>query len=94
LQVEDLNSETMNSGVLASKTRGQQMAKIRFAVGSASEAAIWIRYLPNSRLFCFAIVDRKLEGTLGGEASLWDFNLRRRARSTAEVEARARGLID
>ena len=84
----------MNGDVLASHTRGQQMEKIRFAVESVSETAIWVRYLSNSRLFCFAIIDRELQGALGGEASLWDFNLRRRARSFAEIEARARGLTD
>lgn len=70
------------------------MADSRFVVESADEATIWIRYVPKSRLFCFAVVDRKLRGTIGGEASVWDFNLRRRARSIAQVEARARGLID
>jgi hypothetical protein len=70
------------------------MAKIRFVVESADEASIWIRYVRTARMFCFAIIDRKLEGTLGGEASLWGYNLRRRARSIATVEARARGLID
>ena len=70
------------------------MAKIQFVVESADATSIWIRYVRTSRLFCFAVVDRKLEGTIGGEASLWDFHLRRRARSVAKVEARARGLID
>ena len=70
------------------------MAKIRFVVKSSDEASIWIRYVRTARLFCFAIIDRRLEGSLGGEGSLWDFNLRRRARSFAEAECRARGLID
>ena len=69
------------------------MAKIRFVVESSDEASIWIRYVRTARLFCFAIIDRRLEGSLG-EGSLWDFNLRRRARSFAEAECRARGLID
>lgn len=70
------------------------MAKIRFAVESVDEAAIWIRYLPTSQLFCFAIGGRKLQGTLGGKAPLFDLNLRRRARALAKSEARAHALID
>ena len=51
-------------------------------VESADQTAIWIRYVRTARLFCFAIIERKLEGSFGAEASLWDFDLRRRARST------------
>jgi hypothetical protein len=68
------------------------MAGDKFAVESADGTTIWISH--RSHRFCFAIVDRKLEGALGAEANLREFNLRRRARSFAEREARLRGLID
>jgi hypothetical protein len=70
------------------------VAKIQFIVESADATSVWIRHVRTARQFCFAVVDRKLEGTLGGEGNLFDFNLRRRARSIAMIEARARGLID
>jgi hypothetical protein len=45
-------------------------------------------------VFCFAIVERKLEGALGAESSIVDFNLRRQARALAKIQARERDLID
>jgi len=70
------------------------MAEIRFVVETADGQSIWIRYVPTSRLFCFAIVGRKLQDTLGAEANIVDFNVRRQAHSFAKIGARARDLID
>jgi hypothetical protein len=70
------------------------MAKIQFVVESADATSVWVKYVPTSRPFCFAIVDRKLEGAIGAEANVVDFALRRRARTFATSEARARDLID
>ena len=69
------------------------MAKIRFVVESVDAASIWIRHVRTARLFCFAIVDRKLEGTLGGELERLRFQSS--ARSAINSDGRSpRARID
>lgn len=70
------------------------MADDDFELYSSDEGAVWIKHTPSARRFCFAIIDRKLEGAVGAEADLEEFNLRVAARTFAEDEARSRGLID
>lgn len=72
------------------------MAQDQFAVQSADQPSISIccSSASASRLFCFSIVERKLEAALDAELNVHDFTLRHQARLFAEIEARARGLID
>jgi len=70
------------------------MADDEFELYSADAGAIWIKHTSSPRRFCFAIIDRKLEGAVGAEADLEEFDLRIAARAFAEDKARSRGLID
>jgi hypothetical protein len=71
------------------------MNKDRFRLEEESEGRINIRDIPTGVvLFTILIIGRKLDGIIGSPQNPLDPTLRDQARSFAEREARARGLID